>query len=124
MWVFELVRVFICIEGQYAVSANKYYVTLSTAPGITLNWDPRCFAHHDTTIDYRVAGPMVIHPGTIEINFDDGNGKGILIGSDNIYCYFNTANTVSASNYASIKFEYRHRLVSATEYIGIVQSQQ
>lgn len=53
----------------------------------------------------------------------DGNGNGMLVATQNIYCAAVTAGQGSALG-VGIKFLYRFIDIDMAEYVGIIQSQQ
>lgn len=57
------------------------------------------------------------------LDLTDGNGNGILVATDNIYCQIVSSSTGS-TNATAIKILYRISGASVEEYVGIVQSQQ
>lgn len=125
VWCFEVLKIWFSFASQVAVPAgNGYHCVLATSPAVALVSDPRTIAHYEYLINTIAATPYQSPPEPVEYAFEDSGGKGLLVGTDNIYLYFGTANTGSANNVAHVRILYRLRRVSATEYIGIVQSQQ
>jgi len=60
---------------------------------------------------------------TADIDLTDGAGHGLLVGTDNLYLYYNSTNTTAATT-LTCRVLYRWKRVPLAEYIGIVQSQQ
>ena len=125
VWCFEILKLWVHVKNVVTLAAvNSYSVTIATAPGIAEGWDPRSIIFHSYNIVPGAAGPYITPPDPHEYAYEDSGGRGLLIGTDNLYVHFHTTGTASALNYATVRFLYRLRRVSATEYIGIVQSQQ
>jgi hypothetical protein len=57
------------------------------------------------------------------IDFTDGAGHGLLVGTDQVFYGVNTTNFAGAATF-TLKILYRFKEVNVEEYIGIVQSQQ
>jgi len=66
----------------------------------------------------------VFYDNDSRITWQSDDGKGLLVASDTLYCSFDTSQTGSVSNLATIRLYYRFVDVSIQEYVGIVQSQQ
>lgn len=124
-FVFEIIRIFWNYEPVSAVAACLYQVQLSTVPLLVIaDHEPRVFFRHSVVVDQTVTSSFSNSDWSGCWDYTDGQGHGLLIGTDNIYLGFDTTATSSANNAIELRIEYRIKTVSASEYIGIVQSQQ
>jgi hypothetical protein len=79
---------------------------------------------------FTAAGSFAsVFDGLHEIDFTDGAGHGILIGTDNLFIQLESATVgqfvaTGVANTCAFKILYRFKRVNLVEYIGIVQSQQ
>ena len=132
--VMELLKVFVAYPSFGAI-ANVAEVTETQALLFTtrnfdttaVNFsDPSVFAAFFRTRQaaFTAGGTYDTEERAIE-SFDltDGDGHGILIATDSIFCQGRSANVGTALTYRW-KLLYRWKRVSLPEYIGIVQSQQ
>jgi len=127
-YVFELTKIHWLWDLSEPASGVEYlgYAQLSTVNLGFAFADPRTFWITEQQGSIAAAGneDTNLEDQFKQADFTDGGGKGLLIGSDNIYLYFNTNNTNSITNKIFIRLFYRLIRVSSAEYIGIVQSQQ
>jgi len=102
-----------------ALSTNPSAPT--TIQGMTS--DPRSLATWLQAYVLSGANYYSYIPVFYEEDLTDGAGHGILVATDNIYFHVRSANT-GVANKLTLRFGYRWKEVTLTEYIGIVQSQQ
>lgn len=124
-YVFELLRIRGCLSGLLnTVDAAQSHVILSTVPLATVAEgldDPRTFFQSEWYNNLDTSGNS---GNFLDFSHEYICGdKGLLIGTDNIYLIWDTANTSNTNN-LTLFIEYRVITVSASEYVGIVQSQQ
>ncbi|KKL76332.1 hypothetical protein LCGC14_2045930 [marine sediment metagenome] len=84
--------------------------------------DPRTFAHHWLIVELITSGAIAVHQ-PYELNFEDSNGRGILVATDSIFLT-NMSIALTVVNNVFAKIFYRFVDVNPIEFIGIVQSQQ
>ena len=125
-YVFEIVRIFwkFC-PTVTAIAGNEYWIQLSTVPLTDIvEQEPRVFFFQHLIIDTTAGAVFTAGDLTGVWDYTDSQGHGLLVGTDFIYLGFDTEATAVATSSAEVRIEYRIKTVSATEYIGIVQSQQ
>jgi len=122
-FVFELVRAFIIPTWTIHDTATAAItIQVSTLDLGEIDFaDPRVFIRQEVLESFTTSG-ATIHNNSFQIDFCVGD-RGLLIGTDNIYLAVDTGVTQSLAT-VTASFEYRLITVSASEYIGIVQSQQ
>lgn len=106
------------------------FCTLTTNPAIipafqTALADPRAISSWFKVIQ-GIAGStsaLFVQPTTFVDDMTDRAGHGYLLATDNVYVHLQSTGTTVA-NQMVVRFSYRWKDVSLTEYIGIVQSQQ
>ena len=125
-FVFELLRIQWGFQYPTAEGLNSVLdVQLST---VELDYDegnPRTFFWDHLRVETSDAANAILNEchAVKELDYTDGNGHGILIATDNIYFYFDTAATSASTSQVFVRLLYRLIKVSAAEFIGIVQSQ-
>ena len=122
-WVFEILKVWItplfALSQDAAVAVD---VQLSTVSLGAINFDdPRVIIRHITQDALLTSGHAVYHVGKV-YDFTVAD-RGLLVGTDNLYLGLDTVNTTVVTH-AYVSILYRLITVSASEFIGIVQSQQ
>ena len=114
-----------------AAATASYYMSVTTNPSAPASitaatQDPRTVADwsHEVTAS---AAPTAFWDveGITEVDLTDQAGHGFLIATDNLFMDIFTSGPAAANITApTARIGYRFKLVSLTEYVGIVQSQQ
>lgn len=118
------------INPILTVTSSSFLLTLTTNPNPISTFqaalaDPRALSSW-----YKVQGAVIgSTSGVLQLattfvdDMTDRAGHGVLLATDNVYVHLQTVTTAQL-NQAVVRFAYRWKDVSLTEYIGIVQSQQ
>lgn len=106
------------ISGAVSTSA------IGTATALDVRADPRTVASTSKDFLFATAVGFQYTPDRdTTIDLRDGSGRGILIGTDEIFITLISAAT-GVANGMAVRMTYRLKEVGLAEYIGIVQSQQ
>lgn len=122
-YVFEILKVFVTPEWtiQSAATGNIDVQIATVSLGAIDFADPRVFIREAVLEAFTTSGATINH-NSFMVDFTVGD-RGLLIGTDNLYLGINTG-VITGVARAYVSFLYRLITVNASEYIGIVQSQQ
>lgn len=101
---------------------TAFLTTSSFGTTATTHANPKIIASVSNTHMLTTSGTFLEEqPKCVDLT--DGNGHGVLVGTDNVYLQVNSG-TTSTANSVTVRILYRFKAVGLPEYIGIVQSQQ
>lgn len=114
-----------------AGASTEYHMSLTTNPAAPANIaaavsDPRTVAdwNYEVTASGAPAAFWDVN-GVSEVDLTDQAGHGFLVATDNLFLDSFTSGPAGANmNTPICRIGYRFKLVTLTEYVGIVQSQQ
>jgi hypothetical protein len=116
------VQIIFPFPAEVDSTTSVYLSTKNFAATATTAAEPTVFATSRRFSDITTSGAIYGDVSTF-IDLSDGNGNGLLVATDNIYCQVVSTNT-GVANSAIIRLLYRVYGASVTEYVGIVQGQQ
>ncbi len=116
---FDVSTGFATVNGsvtKFLLGTKNFGTTAVTAS------DPSIFAFWSMQAISTASGTQLVDRTKL-LDLTDGNGNGVLVATDSIFCQIVSASTALA-NAANVKVLYRVYDAGVTEYVGIVQGQQ